>query len=72
MLLLVILEFHSFFHYVVQVLDWMLGKGHAVLLRRAELKTFVDFHGNEVLILLTSSSWLEISEYRLHFAFPPL
>ena len=26
----------------------MLGKGHAVLLRRAELKTFVDFHGNEV------------------------
>lgn len=32
----------------VQILDWMLGKGHAVLLRRAELKTFVDFHGNEV------------------------
>lgn len=31
-----------------QVLDWMLGKGHAALLRRAELKTFVDFHGNEV------------------------
>ncbi|PHT48432.1 DUF21 domain-containing protein [Capsicum baccatum] len=29
------------------VLDWMLGKGHVVLLRRAELKTFVDFHGNE-------------------------
>ncbi|KAK4382736.1 DUF21 domain-containing protein [Sesamum angolense] len=28
-------------------LDWMLGKGHAALLRRAELKTFVDFHGNE-------------------------
>ncbi|KAK6938821.1 CNNM, transmembrane domain [Dillenia turbinata] len=28
-------------------LDWMLGKGHSVLLRRAELKTFVDFHGNE-------------------------
>ena len=26
----------------------MLGKGHAVLLRRAELKTFVNFHGNEV------------------------
>uniref|UniRef100_A0A2P2K1X0 Uncharacterized protein MANES_05G159600 n=1 Tax=Rhizophora mucronata TaxID=61149 RepID=A0A2P2K1X0_RHIMU len=32
---------------LVQVLDWMLGKGHAVLLRRAELKTFVNFHGNE-------------------------
>ncbi|XP_016647978.1 PREDICTED: DUF21 domain-containing protein At1g47330 isoform X2 [Prunus mume] len=30
-----------------EVLDWMLGKGHAALLRRAELKTFVDFHGNE-------------------------
>ncbi|KAK6941812.1 hypothetical protein RJ641_027189, partial [Dillenia turbinata] len=28
-------------------LDWMLGKGHS-LLRRAELKTFVDFHGNEL------------------------
>lgn len=26
----------------------MLGKGHGVLLRRAELKTFVNFHGNEV------------------------
>ena len=34
--------------FLMQVLDWMLGKGHAVLLRRAELKTFVDFHGNEV------------------------
>ncbi|OMO87575.1 hypothetical protein CCACVL1_08908 [Corchorus capsularis] len=32
---------------ISKVLDWMLGKGHAVLLRRAELKTFVDFHGNE-------------------------
>lgn len=31
-----------------QVLDYMLGKGHSALLRRAELKTFVDFHGNEV------------------------
>ncbi|PHU12395.1 DUF21 domain-containing protein [Capsicum chinense] len=29
------------------VLDWMLGKGHVALLRRAKLKTFVDFHGNE-------------------------
>ncbi|XP_024970445.1 DUF21 domain-containing protein At1g47330 [Cynara cardunculus var. scolymus] len=32
---------------ISKVLDWMLGKGHAALLRRAELKTFVDFHGNE-------------------------
>ncbi|KAK1288960.1 DUF21 domain-containing protein [Acorus calamus] len=29
------------------MLDWMLGKGHAVLLRRPELKTFMNFHGNE-------------------------
>ncbi|GKD00884.1 DUF21 domain-containing protein [Tanacetum coccineum] len=33
---------------ISKVLDWMLGKGHAALLRRAELKTFVNFHGNEV------------------------
>ncbi|KAI8548828.1 hypothetical protein RHMOL_Rhmol07G0304500 [Rhododendron molle] len=32
---------------ISKVLDWMLGKGHSVLLRRAELKTFVNFHGNE-------------------------
>lgn len=32
---------------ISKALDWMLGKGHAALLRRAELKTFVDFHGNE-------------------------
>ncbi|CAN7105251.1 DUF21 domain-containing protein At1g47330 [Brassica rapa] len=32
---------------ISKVLDWMLGKGHGVLLRRAELKTFVTFHGNE-------------------------
>ncbi|XP_022772744.1 DUF21 domain-containing protein At1g47330-like isoform X2 [Durio zibethinus] len=41
---------------ISKVLDWMLGKGHAVLLRRAELKTFVDFHGNEVKNLLTIDS----------------
>eukprot|EP00262_Sarcandra_glabra_P015226 TRINITY_DN4640_c0_g2_i1.p1 TRINITY_DN4640_c0_g2~~TRINITY_DN4640_c0_g2_i1.p1 ORF type:complete len:551 (+),score=79.35 TRINITY_DN4640_c0_g2_i1:35-1654(+) len=32
---------------ISKMLDWFLGKGHAVLLRRAELKTFVSFHGNE-------------------------
>ncbi|XVF73732.1 hypothetical protein PTKIN_Ptkin13bG0006300 [Pterospermum kingtungense] len=32
---------------ISKLLDWMLGKGHAALLHRAELKTFVDFHGNE-------------------------
>lgn len=31
-----------------QLLDWLLGKGHFALLRRAELKTLVDMHGNEV------------------------
>ncbi|RZB91153.1 DUF21 domain-containing protein [Glycine soja] len=33
---------------ISKVLDWMLGKGHAALLKRAELKTFVNFHGNEL------------------------
>ncbi|KAF8377938.1 hypothetical protein HHK36_031327 [Tetracentron sinense] len=32
---------------ISKMLDWMLGEGHGVLLRRAELKTFVNFHGNE-------------------------
>ncbi|KAI3854146.1 hypothetical protein MKX03_022159 [Papaver bracteatum] len=32
---------------ISKMLDWMLGKGHGVILRRAELMTFVDFHGNE-------------------------
>ncbi|CAI0383045.1 unnamed protein product [Linum tenue] len=32
---------------ISKVLDWMLGKGHAAVLRRAELKTFVNFHANE-------------------------
>ncbi|CAK9176917.1 unnamed protein product [Ilex paraguariensis] len=31
----------------VQLLDLLLGKGHSALLRRAELKTLVDMHGNE-------------------------
>ncbi|KAL2894673.1 hypothetical protein RDABS01_010582 [Bienertia sinuspersici] len=32
---------------ISKVLDWMLGQGRTALLRRAELKTFVNFHGNE-------------------------
>ncbi|TQD90127.1 hypothetical protein C1H46_024291 [Malus baccata] len=32
---------------ISKVLDYMLGKGQSALLRRAELKTFVNFHGNE-------------------------
>jgi len=36
------------FWFYVQLLDWLLGKGHFALMRRAELKTLVDMHGNEV------------------------
>ncbi|XP_031737968.1 DUF21 domain-containing protein At5g52790 isoform X2 [Cucumis sativus] len=32
---------------ISKLLDWLLGKGHFALLRRAELKTFVDMHGNK-------------------------
>ncbi|XP_023552286.1 DUF21 domain-containing protein At5g52790 [Cucurbita pepo subsp. pepo] len=32
---------------ISKILDWLLGKGHSTLLRRAELKTFVDMHGNK-------------------------
>ncbi|CAL1371106.1 unnamed protein product [Linum trigynum] len=34
-----------FKHY--QLLDYVLGKKHSALLRRAELKTLVDLHGNK-------------------------
>ncbi|PON58208.1 CBS domain containing protein [Parasponia andersonii] len=30
-----------------KLLDWLLGEGHSVLFRRAELKTLVDLHANE-------------------------
>jgi hypothetical protein len=33
-----------------QLLDWFFGKGHGSLLRRAELKTLVDLHANEVVL----------------------
>ncbi|XP_073111974.1 DUF21 domain-containing protein At5g52790 isoform X2 [Elaeis guineensis] len=32
---------------ISKLLDWILGKGHFALMRRAELKTLVDMHGNE-------------------------
>ncbi|XP_028801413.1 DUF21 domain-containing protein At2g14520-like [Neltuma alba] len=32
---------------ISKVLDWLLGKGHAALLGRAELKTLVNLHANE-------------------------
>ncbi|TKY75151.1 DUF21 domain-containing protein [Spatholobus suberectus] len=42
-----LLVFYPVSYPISKVLDWMLGKGHAALLKRAELKTFVNFHGNE-------------------------
>ncbi|XP_062101476.1 DUF21 domain-containing protein At2g14520-like [Humulus lupulus] len=32
---------------ISKLLDFLLGQGHDALFRRAELKTLVDFHGNE-------------------------
>ncbi|XP_065859941.1 DUF21 domain-containing protein At5g52790-like [Euphorbia lathyris] len=32
---------------ISKLLDWVLGKKHSALLRRAELKTLIDMHGNE-------------------------
>ncbi|OVA14572.1 CBS domain [Macleaya cordata] len=32
---------------ISKLLDYLLGDGHVALFRRAELKTLVDFHGNE-------------------------
>ncbi|KAI3425639.1 uncharacterized protein J3R85_010006 [Psidium guajava] len=32
---------------ISKLLDFLLGEGHEALFRRAELKTLVDFHGNE-------------------------
>lgn len=32
---------------ISKALDYLLGKGHSALLRRAELKMFVDMHGNK-------------------------
>ena len=37
---------------MAQLLDCLLGKNHSALLRRAELKTLVDLHANEVCFLL--------------------
>ncbi|MCO5606113.1 hypothetical protein L7F22_060300 [Adiantum nelumboides] len=34
---------------ISKLLDFLLGKGHVALFRRAELKTLVDMHGDEVL-----------------------
>ncbi|PKA60153.1 DUF21 domain-containing protein [Apostasia shenzhenica] len=44
---LLLLIFSPVSYPISKLLDWFLGKGHFVLLRRAELKTLVDMHGNE-------------------------
>lgn len=36
---------------IKQLLDYLLGHEHVALFRRAELKTLVNFHGNEVCVL---------------------
>lgn len=48
-----------------QLLDLLLGKDHDALFRRAELKTLVDFHGNEVLI---SQPFVAVSSLPTHLS----
>lgn len=42
-----LLVFFPIAYPISKLLDWLLGKGHFALMRRAELKTLVDMHGNE-------------------------
>ncbi|OVA16960.1 CBS domain [Macleaya cordata] len=44
---LLLLAFFPISYPISKLLDWLLGKGHFELLKRAELKTLVDMHGNE-------------------------
>ncbi|CAL9164488.1 DUF21 domain-containing protein At2g14520 isoform X1 [Musa acuminata AAA Group] len=44
---LLLLIFFPVAYPISKLLDWLLGKGHVALMRRAELKTLVDMHGNE-------------------------
>lgn len=48
----VLLSFFPCLYVVFQLLDYLLGHRHEALFRRAELKTLVDLHGNEVCISL--------------------
>ncbi|MED6121143.1 hypothetical protein PIB30_027348 [Stylosanthes scabra] len=43
---LLLLIFFPISYPASKILDWTLGKEHSVLLRRSELKTFVDLHAN--------------------------
>ncbi|KAK3037239.1 hypothetical protein RJ639_030132, partial [Escallonia herrerae] len=44
---LLVIVFFPLSYPISKLLDLLLGKGHSALLRRAELKTLVDMHGNE-------------------------
>ncbi|OAY75923.1 DUF21 domain-containing protein [Ananas comosus] len=44
---ILLLVFFPVAYPISKLLDWLLGKGHFALMRRAELKTLVDMHGNE-------------------------
>ncbi|XP_058085193.1 DUF21 domain-containing protein At2g14520-like [Magnolia sinica] len=44
---LLLLVFFPISYPISKLLDWILGKGHFALMRRAELKTLVNMHGNE-------------------------
>ncbi|KAJ4833760.1 hypothetical protein Tsubulata_036244 [Turnera subulata] len=44
---LIVIVFFPIAYPISKLLDWILGKKHSALLRRAELKTLVDLHGNE-------------------------
>ena len=50
---------------ISKLLDYLLGHGHVALFRRAELKTLVDMHGNEV--CLTALSFLISSCFSISF-----
>lgn len=47
-LLLLLKQNNKFLMLLPQLLDLLLGRGRVALYRRAELKTLVDLHGNEV------------------------
>lgn len=46
--LLLLKQNNKFLMLLPQLLDLLLGRGRVALYRRAELKTLVDLHGNEV------------------------
>jgi hypothetical protein len=49
--------------FLIQLLDKLLGKGHFALMRRAELKTLVDMHGNEVGINFYAVDFIYVGQF---------